>query len=199
MRKMILISCLAHAALIALLVAVRFEPARRLSGRPGFFLGYVDLTGAGSGDGKPLTAAAKLAAVRKVAPGPAQQRQQTAPQASVAQEGRGETDAASGSGPSGGGGGGGGDVVDTRYLQIRRQIEAAKVYPAVAVRRGISGVVEVRFKIDAGGQPESTEILRSSGSDLLDQATLATVRRAAPYPPVDGWISFPLRYDMILQ
>jgi protein TonB len=91
-----------------------------------------------------------------------------------------------------GGGGGVGDLL----RNIRRQIEQNKIYPDAARRQGIQGTVELRFRIAADGSVEDVEILRSSGYDILDEASRQTLRRAAPYPAVRGWIRLPLSYRL---
>jgi TonB family protein len=80
--------------------------------------------------------------------------------------------------------------------QIRRRIEEAKIYPEDARREGIQGTVDVRFRVAADGSVERAEVVRSSGSRHLDEASLRTVRSAAPYPPVSGWIRIPLSYHL---
>jgi protein TonB len=85
---------------------------------------------------------------------------------------------------------------DEIFRKIREKIEQAKIYPQLALRRGLSGVVRIRFQVGEDGLPKKTQILESSGSELLDNATLKTLDRAAPFPRVAGWISFPLRYDL---
>ncbi len=79
---------------------------------------------------------------------------------------------------------------------IRRQIEQAKIYPDAARREGIQGSVELRFRIAADGSVEAVEILRSSGFGILDEASQQTIRRAAPYPLIRGWIRLPLSYRL---
>ncbi|MGB3832040.1 MAG: TonB family protein, partial [Mesorhizobium sp.] len=44
--------------------------------------------------------------------------------------------------------------------------------------------VQVAFVVDAGGGVGGIRVIRSSGSPELDQAALAVVRRAAPFPPI---------------
>jgi protein TonB len=79
---------------------------------------------------------------------------------------------------------------------IRRQIERARIYPGAARRDGIQGTVDLRFRIAADGSVEAVQILRSSGSRILDEASEQTIRRAAPYPVVQGWIRLPLSYRL---
>ena len=70
--------------------------------------------------------------------------------------------------------------------QIMRKIEAAKRYPKVARKMGIEGTAVVRFKLKPQGKVEAVEIAESSGSEILDNASLQTVRDAAPLPYKEG-------------
>ncbi len=96
----------------------------------------------------------------------------------------------------GGGGAGSGNGAADLFRSIRRQIEQAQFYPEAARREGIQGTVELRFRIAADGSVEAVEILRSSGFGILDEASQQTIRRAAPYPLVRGWIRLPLSYRL---
>jgi len=77
---------------------------------------------------------------------------------------------------------------DPVLAQILRRIEAAKRYPKAARKLGIEGKTVIRFKLKSGGQVEAAEIVETSGSDLLDKASLETVRGAAPLPYKEGWL-----------
>ncbi len=77
---------------------------------------------------------------------------------------------------------------DPVLAQILRRIEAAKRYPKAARKMGIEGKTVIRFKLKPGGQVEAAEILETSGSELLDKASLETVRGAAPLPFKEGWL-----------
>lgn len=90
----------------------------------------------------------------------------------------------------------GGAALGELIRSIRQQIERAKAYPEPARRDGAHGTVEVRFRIASDGSVERTEVLRSSGFPLLDEASEATIRKAAPYPPVAGWIRIPMSYSL---
>jgi periplasmic protein TonB len=69
------------------------------------------------------------------------------------------------------------------YGGIVKQLERNKSYPRAAELRGEKGVVQLAFSIDRQGHVVSSEILRSSGYPALDQETIATIRRAEPFPP----------------
>lgn len=64
----------------------------------------------------------------------------------------------------------------------------------MARERGIQGVVRVRFKLRPSGDVETVEIVKSSGYDILDAATIRTVYRAGPMPYVNGWVEVPMAY-----
>jgi TonB family protein len=109
--------------------------------------------------------------------------------------GTGPGAAGSGTGPGAGGRPGPLDLGDL-LARIRQRIEAVKRYPEDARRDSIQGTVNVRFRVRADGQLERVELVRSSGSRVLDEASLETIRRAAPFPPVRGWVQVPLAYTL---
>lgn len=67
--------------------------------------------------------------------------------------------------------------------QLVARLERYKRYPAAAQARGEHGVAQLAFSVDRSGHVHDARIVRSSGSVLLDRATLALVRRAEPLPP----------------
>jgi len=73
---------------------------------------------------------------------------------------------------------------------IVMQFERHKAYPRAAQERGETGVVQLDFTIDRQGRVKSSTIAKSSGYPALDEETIATVRRAQPFPTpppgVDG-------------
>lgn len=58
-----------------------------------------------------------------------------------------------------------------------------KRYPTEARSRQIQGVTKVEFKIDASGKLMHAEVIKGSGSKLLDEEALAVLERASPFPP----------------
>jgi protein TonB len=68
----------------------------------------------------------------------------------------------------------------TVYAKLRRSLR----YPSEARRKRIRGEVHVRFTVSRSGGVGSVGVARSSGSPLLDNAALETVRRAAPFPEI---------------
>ena len=59
--------------------------------------------------------------------------------------------------------------------QIRAMIEQAVTYPAVARRLRIEGVVTLSFMLTPNGHVAKAEVLRSSGSTVLDRKALNTL------------------------
>jgi TonB family protein len=81
-----------------------------------------------------------------------------------------------------------------QWAVIVSSLERVKTYPRMARERGIQGVVRVRFKLRPTGDVETVEIVKSSGYDVLDTASIQTVYRAAPMPYVSGWVEVPMAY-----
>jgi protein TonB len=82
-------------------------------------------------------------------------------------------------------------------LEIMRRIEGAKRYPKAARKMHIEGKATVRFKIKPDGKVDSVEVVESSGSDILDQASLETVQRAVPLPFKEGWLKVGIVFKIL--
>jgi TonB family protein len=84
---------------------------------------------------------------------------------------------------------------DSRYraylLKIRKRIEDRWRYPQAAIQKKEKGTATARFSINKNGVLSSQDVVSSSGSQLLDEYTLAVIRAAAPYDrlPVDLGLS----------
>lgn len=102
--------------------------------------------------------------------------------------GTGSASPGTGSGPVSG--------ADNILAEIRARIERAKRYPLLARKFGVEGRSLVRFQINTDGKPETVSLKSTSGSKLLDDEAIETIRRAAPYPlyadPLEIWIRFEL-------
>jgi periplasmic protein TonB len=68
------------------------------------------------------------------------------------------------------------------HRRIAEHVERHKGYPAAARARRQTGVTELVFTIDRQGKVVTSRVTRSSGYAALDQETIATVRRAQPFP-----------------
>jgi TonB family protein len=87
-----------------------------------------------------------------------------------------------------------GGISPEEWANLAAAIERTKNYPRLARERGIEGVVRVRFRLTSSGTVEKIEIVKSSGSVILDNASISTVYRAAPMPHVSGWVEMPMKY-----
>jgi protein TonB len=74
------------------------------------------------------------------------------------------------------------DALNTLTARIHQAVQAALVYPPAARMMRLAGRTQIRFEYEDGAA-RAVLIARSSRSDLLDDAALAAVRRAA-MPPV---------------
>lgn len=79
---------------------------------------------------------------------------------------------------------------------LRRRIDARKVYPQLAVRNGWEGRVVVELELAGDGNLAAVRLLQRSGYGVLDTATLAAVRRAAPFRPLAGPVTVPVEYRL---
>jgi periplasmic protein TonB len=66
---------------------------------------------------------------------------------------------------------------------LASHIERFKRYPAAARAHDEQGTVTIAFTLDRAGHVMSSHVLRSSGSQALDDETLAMLQRAQPLPP----------------
>ena len=83
---------------------------------------------------------------------------------------------------------------------VQKQIEAVKEYPKRAQRRNEQGVVEMIFTIGKDGKIVSQDIIKSSGSRILDGAAIDALEKASPFaPPPKGpiVIQLPIRFELL--
>lgn len=73
--------------------------------------------------------------------------------------------------------------VRRNFTYIQRRIRDRLIYPPQARRAGIQGTVEIGFTVHRDGSVSAVAALVSSGQETLDQAAVAAVRAAAPFPP----------------
>lgn len=67
---------------------------------------------------------------------------------------------------------------------IRRRIEEEKQYPHWAQKNGITGSAYLSFDLLGDGSCRNIRIVQSSGSEILDEEAVNSIRRAAPFPPI---------------
>jgi protein TonB len=74
------------------------------------------------------------------------------------------------------------------------------VYPSIAIKAGIEGQTVVKALVDIDGSIIQTQILKSSGNQLLDQAALEAAMKAKFTPArqrdkmVRVWVSIPIKF-----
>ncbi len=82
------------------------------------------------------------------------------------------------------------------WAALAAAIERTKSYPRIARERGIEGEVRLRFQLTPSGSIEKIEIIRSSGYEILDKASIWAVYRAVPLPYLSGWVEMPMRFEL---
>jgi TonB family protein len=112
----------------------------------------------------------------------AEETDETAPR-EAAQEGEGGEGPAAEAAP-GGGAEDGGQLTDRDYAAllayIRDFIDKNLVYPAMARRRNVEGVVGIHFEIERNGGLAAVTVDHSSGSSILDNAAVSLVKKIHP-------------------
>lgn len=112
------------------------------------------------------------------------------------------TQAGSGSGnvarlpPAASGGAGPGGGIPPEYeayvRALRQRVQERLVYPWMAVRRGLEGVVELEVRVGADGRLAGVEVVAGANADSLRSAAVTAVRGAAPFPFPSGLAARPL-------
>ena len=95
-------------------------------------------------------------------------------------------------------------VQEGAYLKgLTQAIARNRFYPPEAQRQDVSGVVVVAFTIRADGGLTGFHVAKGSGSDVIDQAAVETVRRLGSYKPIPAgigrsqWpVKVPIRFDL---
>jgi protein TonB len=84
------------------------------------------------------------------------------------------------------------DSQEPRYVSyltgLKQAIESEWMYPSMALRFGLQGKLRLEFTIFRNGRLEEIHLLRSSGSQVLDEEAMRAVRAAAPYRPLPAWM-----------
>ena len=90
------------------------------------------------------------------------------------------------------------EYVKRNYNYIQRRIRDRLVYPSTARRAGIQGVTEISFIIREDGSISAVTVRTGSGHAVLDEAAVATVSAAAPFPrpPMPARIAIPISFRL---
>jgi len=70
------------------------------------------------------------------------------------------------------------------FASIKRKIELVWQYPYEAAVAGIQGELTLDFVIARNGMVNSIQLVRSSGSKILDDEAIRSIRTAAPFDPI---------------
>jgi protein TonB len=82
---------------------------------------------------------------------------------------------------------------------VRFKIESHKKYPEAARARYIEGRVTLGFVLTAGGRTQAVTVVKSSGHPILDQAAVAAVKDASPFPhPPPGLFKEALQMTIVI-
>ncbi|SRR5581483_210481 len=88
------------------------------------------------------------------------------------------------------------------FTRIKQLIDSQWEYPELALRYGLQGRLTLQFTITGNGRLEQLRLIRSSGSQLLDEEALRAIKAAAPFPPIPPWIKpnpLPIELSMIYE
>lgn len=134
---------------------------------------------------------------------PAPRAEAASRRAAPAGEGAGQRNSQAAAGAASAGGAQASAAAVASYRQrVLAHLARFKVYPDQARERGIVGRAVIAFTLSKAGQVTASSLAGSSGAAILDQATIAMLRRAQPFPAMpDGGpmtMSFTagIRYDL---
>jgi len=77
------------------------------------------------------------------------------------------------------------------FASIKRKIELVWQYPYEAATAGIQGELTIDFVIARSGAVNSIELVRGSGSKILDDEAIRSIRKAAPFDPIPAQYKIP--------
>jgi protein TonB len=77
------------------------------------------------------------------------------------------------------------------FASIKRKIELVWQYPYEAAVAGIQGELTLDFVIARSGKVDSIDLVRSSGSKILDDEAIRSIRVAAPFDPIPAEYKIP--------
>lgn len=93
-------------------------------------------------------------------------------------------------------------VYASYFTRIKQLIDSQWEYPELALRYGLQGRLTLQFIISGNGRLEQLRLIRSSGSQLLDDEALRAIKAASPFPPIPAWIKpnpLPIELSMIYE
>lgn len=75
-------------------------------------------------------------------------------------------------------------------------------YPEIATDRGWEGKVLMKVHVLASGKPDTVNVTKSSGHEVLDDEAVRTVKQWSFVPgkrgttPIDGWVTVPIIFNL---
>ncbi len=81
-------------------------------------------------------------------------------------------------------------------------IQRKVVYPALAKKAGVEGLVQIKVLVSEEGVPIDFQVLRSLGSSGCDEASINAIKTVRFVPakqrgrPVKFWMSIPIRFQL---
>jgi TonB family protein len=95
-------------------------------------------------------------------------------------------------------------IAEEPAVPARTVLNAAPIYPPLARRMGIEGVVRLRIQVLADGSVAKIEVAESSGNALLDGAAIDAAKRSkfqaardSKGRSVTSWLSAPYRFVLV--
>lgn len=76
------------------------------------------------------------------------------------------------------------EILKEYQMRIINKIDQNKSYPEAARSQSLEGKVHIKFIINYDGLVKSVEIIKSSGSQILDNEAIAIIKRCSPFPPI---------------
>jgi periplasmic protein TonB len=85
-----------------------------------------------------------------------------------------------------------------QFEYIRQVIYRKASYPSIAIQMNLTGTVFLSFCVREDGGVEMVDIIKSSGTSILDNDAVSTIKRAAPFPrpPIRVVVKFPMEYRL---
>ncbi|MGG7048789.1 MULTISPECIES: energy transducer TonB [unclassified Campylobacter] len=88
---------------------------------------------------------------------------------------------------------------DKNFEQIRRALIKHHKYPKNAIKMRKQGICEVRFVLKSNGDVTNIEVISSSGTQILDESAIQTVKHASvdfPKLPNDVRVKIPITFKL---
>jgi protein TonB len=92
--------------------------------------------------------------------------------------------------------------VSSYQARLASHLRRFRAYPAAAADQGLRGTATVTFTVNGSGAVMSARLAGGSGHAILDEAAVAMVKRASPFPPIPPalaqstmTVTVPVRFD----